>query len=355
MSKQENGRRTVGTLLGLHAQTSLHPGSGTALGTVDLPVQRERHTQWPNIAGSALKGILRDACRDKIAQQKDLEQLNRYDGQLVGTIADPKDRRSKADATMRLNELFGPPTVGSGEFAGALSVTDARLLAFPVRSLKGVFAWVTCPAVLDRLLRDAELAGQSLGWKVPSVSDNNAITASQCPCLADGDNIVLEEFPFTKVKESNCDVIGRWISDNLLPADPVFQATRDRFQQHLIILSDDDFTHFARHATEVLARVGLDYDTKTVKEGALFYQEFLPPETLFYSVVLANAARGKNGSRTASALLTDLVTLIGFQGDQLTILQIGGDETTGKGFCAARLWKGPSNGQAPAPAQTKES
>ena len=47
-----------GGLLGLHAQTALHPGSGTALGTVDLPVQRERHTHWPTIAGSALKGIL---------------------------------------------------------------------------------------------------------------------------------------------------------------------------------------------------------------------------------------------------------------------------------------------------------
>lgn len=33
------------------------------LGTVDLPVQRERHTGWPTIPGSAPKGILRDRCR----------------------------------------------------------------------------------------------------------------------------------------------------------------------------------------------------------------------------------------------------------------------------------------------------
>ena len=37
-------------------------------------------------------------------------------------------------------------------------MTDARLLAFPVRSLKGVFAWVTCPAVLERFHRDLQLA-----------------------------------------------------------------------------------------------------------------------------------------------------------------------------------------------------
>src|SRR5262245_26920412 len=57
-----NGSNTVadnnptwsGGLLGLHALTALHPGSGAALGTVDLPVQRERHTHWPTVAGSAL-------------------------------------------------------------------------------------------------------------------------------------------------------------------------------------------------------------------------------------------------------------------------------------------------------------
>ena len=45
----------------IHAITSVHPGSGTALGHVDLPIQRERHTDWPMIPGSSLKGVLRDA------------------------------------------------------------------------------------------------------------------------------------------------------------------------------------------------------------------------------------------------------------------------------------------------------
>ncbi len=49
-------------LLFLHALTGLHPGGGTALGVVDLPVARERHTKWPLIPGSSLKGVLRAAC-----------------------------------------------------------------------------------------------------------------------------------------------------------------------------------------------------------------------------------------------------------------------------------------------------
>ena len=53
----ETNGQVHSAILGLHAQTSLHPGSGTALGTVDLPVQRERHTLWPTIPGSASRAF----------------------------------------------------------------------------------------------------------------------------------------------------------------------------------------------------------------------------------------------------------------------------------------------------------
>ncbi len=31
------------------AETPIHPGSGSELGIVDLPIQRERHTNFPKI------------------------------------------------------------------------------------------------------------------------------------------------------------------------------------------------------------------------------------------------------------------------------------------------------------------
>lgn len=96
----------------------------------------------------------------------------------------------------------------------------------------------------------------------------------------------------------------------------------------LAILNDNDFTHFARHATEVTARIGLDAETKTVKQGALFYQEFLPPETLFYSVALAENSRDRNRSKTAKEVLSEV------RASTPKYLQIGGDETIGKGLCA---------------------
>jgi CRISPR-associated protein Cmr4 len=332
--------QTKGALLGLHAQTPLHPGAGTALGAVDLPVQRERHTHWPNIAGSALKGILRDAARARIAADPNLDGLDRFDdkpaeGDRPAERA-PREgsQRKRADATLLLNEVFGPPAGQSAEFAGALSVTDARLLAFPVRSLKGVFAWATCPAILDRLKRDAELARIAVGWDVPPApKENEAQAVAECPCVV-GTSLVLEEFEFA-VKPHKELPAADWIVKNLLPEAPHYRGTRERFARHLVVLHDDDFTHFARHATEVMARIGLDYDTKTVKGGALFYQEFLPAEALLYAVVIANPARARRGVNQTPERILDFVGR-----HTPTVLQVGGDETVGKGYCAVRLTAG---------------
>jgi CRISPR-associated protein Cmr4 len=326
----ENARKFSGALLALHAQTALHPGAGTALGTVDLPVQRERHTHWPTIAGSALKGVLRDGHREQIAARADLDTLPRYDNK-SDEEARRESKRAKADAVLELNELYGPPTAGSHEFGGALSVTDARILAFPVRSLKGVFAWVSCPEALRRLQRDAGLAAVPVSWNVPDVADNQIVLPADSPCLIEGKHVVLEEFEFTPNGKPD-DTIARDLAEKLLPGTDLYKATRGRFQKHFLVLSDNDFTHFVRHATEVSARIGLDYDTKTVKSGALFYQEFLPAETLFYAVVLVSAARTRNGhARPAGDLLKC------FRDHLPPLLQVGGDESTGKGLCATRL------------------
>ncbi|MBA2226671.1 type III-B CRISPR module RAMP protein Cmr4 [Thermogemmata fonticola] len=291
----------AGALLFIHAQTGLHPGSGTALGTVDLPVQRERHTQWPIIPGSTLKGILRDACRRRGGNNADLFAA------------------------------FGPETAEADKHAGALSLTDARILAFPVRSLKGVFAWVTCRAVLERLKRDLKLAlpnGNALNLSAEWPSEDKkewALCQQNSPLLIDGDKLVLEEFEFKRTGDA--DAFAAWLSQHAVADD----ATQKRLQSHLVVLHNDDFTHFARHATEIVARVGLDYERKTVKSGALFYEEFLPAETLFYSVVLASSSRRDGHNRSAQQILQYL------RDNMPSVLQIGGDETIGKGLCAVRL------------------
>jgi CRISPR-associated protein Cmr4 len=325
MTEPANGH--AARLLFLHAQTGLHPGSGTALGAVDLPVQRERHTLWPTIPGSALKGVLRDLCREKAkhSYQDDPEGAENR-----------RSRRKKAnEEDGKLVAAFGPGKVDdSNAHAGALSLTDARILAFPVRSLRGVFAWVTCPAVLDRLGRDLAMAGVAPPVDIPhpqkTDKEDQAACADDSPLLVEGDRLVLEEFEFARKQKA--DAVAGWVARHAI-ADP---ATQTRCRTHLVVLHDDDFTHFVRHATEIVARIALNYDTKTVAGTALFYQEFLPAETLFYSVVLAHASRTERHRASAGDMLEYLTNHL----RERSLLQIGGDETTGKGLCVARLSDG---------------
>ena len=314
-------------LLFIHALTGLHPGGGTSLGVVDLPVQRERHTQWPMIAGSGLKGVLRDACRPRTpADDKDEGHADpaRGDGDTDPQASDDHDQWLAA---------FGPETANASDFAGALAFTDARLLAFPVRSLRGVFAWVTCAAALDRLRRDtALLAAKAGGPPRPApVNRSEAACTGESDNLIDGRRLLLEEFEFRRrtddARTADAAEVAAWLAKRAL-AD---EATADRLVRNRVGLHDDDFTHFVRHATEVIARVGLDYETRTARGKALFYEEFLPPETLLYAVALATASRKRRFKRDAAGMLAYLQRTVP------PILQIGADQTIGKGLCAIRL------------------
>ena len=279
------------TLLFIHALTGLHPGSGTALGVVDLPVQRERHTHWPTIPGSSLKGVMRAECGD------------RQDENILAA--------------------FGPETGNASDHAGAVAFSDARILAFPVRSLTGVFAWVTCKDVLTRLKRDLGLIGGHFP-AVPDIEKDHAACVGDA-LIASDNRLILEEFEFSR-SDSNAGKIADWIADHAVQD----AGTADRLRSHLAVLHDDDFTHFVRNATEVVARVELD-ERKTVRTGALFYEEYLPAETLFYSLVLCSDSRRPDLQRSSADILQWL------RGHAPQTLQIGGGETVGKGFCAVRF------------------
>ena len=153
-------------ILGLHAETSIHAGAGSALDVIDLPIQREAHTNWPCVFGSAVKGALRACATARGAQHAEL--------------------------------VFGPERTDSSEYAGALLVGDARLALLPVRSLTGHFRWVTCPAILDRLKRDAQrLDIDGFEFDTPSipVSAENADPVALA-AQTNTNRLFLEEFRY---------------------------------------------------------------------------------------------------------------------------------------------------------------
>lgn len=289
-------------LLGLLAETSIHAGAGHSVGAIDLPIQREAHSDWPCIFGSAVKGAMRTRAHDQ--------------------------SMSKSDRI----EIFGPDPEdnNASDHAGALTVTDARLLLLPVRSLTGHFKWVTCPALLRRLGKDLNRLGLGTDkpFGIPSVSRDQALMhPTGKEARIPEERLFLEELRLEIDHRDLGNIIERVSS--VLP-DP---DARELLRQQLVIVGDDLFSHLARFATPVAAHVRIDNLTKTVQDGALWYEETLPSETVLYVGLTAWRARKQGVDKAADEILQ--ACLDGLFSPH-SYLQMGGNETVGMGWCRVR-------------------
>lgn len=302
-------------------ETPLHAGSGSELGIVDLPIQRERHTNHPKIEASSLKGCLREAFEGQ--QKEHFQDLNSQYTQLY------------------VNPVFGPEN--GDEHAGALGLTDARLLSFPVKSMKGVFAWITCPAILNRLLQDLSMA-RTLGSAVPSpeIGGNIAALINTIPTtsnllLTDG-KIVLEEFTFSVTANDACQALAQWIAEHVLPQDDAFAYWRAKIAQDLVVLSDDDFCDFVSMSTEVITRTKINPDTGTVQSGMLWTEEYLPADSMLYTLALTS---DPFDTLKETRVLKNAAEIMDFFTNGLKraqhIFQLGGNATIGKGLVRVTL------------------
>jgi CRISPR-associated protein Cmr4 len=313
-------------LLFLYTETPLHAGSGTSLGIVDLPIQRERTTGYPMIQASGLKGCLRDVTTD----HKNWCQDNNC------------PLYPHADWDRKVEIVFGPAdTQRASEHAGALSVGDARILLFPVRSLIGVFAWVTSQNVLARFKREAEMTGLSMSWNlIGPKDDGTALVADGSILIANG-KVVLEEFAFTAQTDSGVRAIAQWLKANALPAGGEYAYWRDTLEKRLVILPENAFRDFVQLSTEIIARVRINNTTKTVERGGLWTEEHLPSETLLYATLFASKPRVKDDDlpddwKQASGRIEKIMEFIkeAIDGKRL---QLGGDATMGRGIVKVRV------------------
>jgi len=239
--------------------------------------------------------------------------------------------------------IFGPKTrpetgENASDHAGALSTGDARILLFPVRSLAGVFAWVTSVDALARFQREATLVKVSLDWDIPEPDKEAALVSGDT--LKAGESIVLEEFSFTPQKEHAAKVkaVGEWLASNALPKADEYKYWRNTLPQKLCILPEDAFRDFVQYSTEIQTHIKLNPSTKTVDGTALWTSESLPVDTLLYAPLLATKSRANGVDLTADQILQKVTGL------NLTRTQLGGDETTGQGIVALRFTGGNSTG-----------
>jgi CRISPR-associated protein Cmr4 len=283
-------------LLFLYAETPLHPGGSESLGGIDLPVQREASTRLPVIWGETAKGAVRAFTGP--GGRMDDDTVARVFGARPPAPGDP------------------PPT------AGAWSVGDARVAAFPVPTLRETFAWVSSPLVLERVARMAALAGipeQPPGR--PVVRGEEVLAASdewQSP-------VALGPMDLQRAADPD-GLAGQWAAWLARVALPFggggpFAYFKQKLGRDFLIVADDLFQSLTEECVEIVARVQLD-DAKTVKEGP-WYVEYLPAETIVVSY--QHRIGGGQDSDHYPEILDGRV------------LTLGGDETIGKGLLWCRV------------------
>ncbi len=313
-------------------ETPLHAGSGSDLGLVDLPIQRERHTDYPKIEASGLKGSLREAFEFRNPEIKINSQKIRVNDKI-------KYKEKEIDY---ISLVFGPD--GNETHASAIAFTDARILLFPVKSLKGVFGWITCPDVLERFKEDLKLAG----IKPPKEDFSNLEnTHPQDSNLAVSSKVVFEEYTFEVKHNEQTTELAKWLSEKIFPQkgdnDP-YKYWREKLEKDLVILSNDDFKEFVISSTEIITRTKIDSKTGTVQPGALWTEEYLPTETILYSLAMASPLRvdkdEKKGVLKGANSEQEAENVIEFfkQGCP-EVLQIGGNQTIGKGIVRIEFLK----------------
>ncbi|MDF9391728.1 MULTISPECIES: type III-B CRISPR module RAMP protein Cmr4 [Methylococcus] len=294
----------------LYAVSPVHLGAGQAVGVIDNPIQRERHTGHPCFAGSGIKGAVR------------------HGFETIG-----------GDASL-IDRLFGPDAGSADLHAGAVSFGDAQLVALPVRSLKGGYVYATCPQAISRAQRLLGLIGIPEGWPaLPGIEEGRCLLAN--PALLSGDKLHLEAFEYTAQVSQDLPRLSEDLATRALPADDGYTFFRDKLKTDLVVLSDTDFAYFAQNAMLIEPHVRIDPDTGTAKERGLFYTENLPPESLLIAPLLASQTRtgkkkdDKEDWEDAAGVMLKIKNVINGK-----LLQIGGDATTGRGLVVAKVVEG---------------
>jgi len=291
-----------------YAVSPVHMGAGQALGMVDNPIQREVHTGHPVFAGSGLKGAFR------------------HEAKLAKKWNKPK-----------LNEVFGPEDQSGDLHAGAISLTDAQIVLFPVRSMKKGFVYVTSPLVLQRAARLLAIAGNDdLETAVQGIPDMEDGIAMFDDSLKSGDKLILEAFWFSQYKKddawTNFGTVLTKIAELGLSSKSGFSGFAAKIQKDSVLVSDEVFNYFVKNSMVVEPHVRIDDATGTAADGALFYTESLPPETLMIGLMMSSKARAKDATDDASAIEKNVTNDFNEH-----VLQIGGDSTTGRGLVMVKF------------------
>jgi len=153
------------------------------------------------------------------------------------------------------------------------------------------------------------------------IPDNNSALA-----FNNGQKVVLEDLEFSPQHSGDLVSWTQFLAPQIFGGDTQWATL---FQQRACVVHDNVLSYLLETATEVVARIQLEPEKKTVKTGALWYEEALPAESILEGIVVAQppAQTGINAQQAINAVKTL----------ENQLLQVGGSATVGRGLCRIRL------------------
>ncbi|MBS5825350.1 MAG: type III-B CRISPR module RAMP protein Cmr4 [Clostridium argentinense] len=270
----------------IKAISPIHAGSGQSLTSVDMPIQRESHSNIPKIEGSTLKGSIKHNVYHKLGFNKENVE------------------KEKKQEYTTFEKAFGPEENGE-KSSSAIGITDAKLLLFPIRSATDIYKLITCPYVLKRWKEETNQYFENS--ILDNLNDGSCIVNNNVTLL-DKDRVMLEEYIFEAYKQDLSSLFDKILEESQ--------------KNKIVILPDSDFIDMVTMYTEVITRNRIDIETGTAQGTGLFSEEYLPAETVMYFSVLQSAFY-KGEEKEA---------LKYFNKNLGEIFQVGGNETIGKGI-----------------------
>ncbi len=190
-------------------------------------------------------------------------------------------------------------------------MSDARLLLLPVRCLTSHFKWITCPYIIERYMRDRQRGELSVDKVITDVIEHQYLGKRN-------ETLFLEEREFTHQGDLPTNLI------EIIKPLIKHESVKNRLPDQLVVINDANFSWFARYGLAINARNVLDENNKTSKN--LWYEETIPPESLFYCLLLE---RNDNALSKIHEIFKNN-----------PYLQAGGNETVGQGWFAIQVVNG---------------
>ena len=140
--------------------------------------------------------------------------------------------------------------------------------------------------------------------------------------ISNNNEVILEDLKFNATFNEGATRLVRKIGELLYPDNDDW---RGLLAERICIVSDDVMSFLLETGTEVNARIALDKETKTVKDGALWYEESLPTETILVGLVIGTVVKKNNATPTLVFNTIKKLTK--------NVMQLGGSATVGHGLC----------------------